>query len=96
MPAHTIVKPTAPLAPAVSSRTDRYMADLEDYLGTLPADTRADVLSNLKLWWIAEYDRWTFRVDGDMATATDLKSNAADFVCTIAAVSARHAREVGR
>lgn len=105
MPAHTIPQDTdspasapvaPPLAPETPDVTTAYMVRLETYLAGLPAAERRPALKSLRTWWIQDYDRWTFRIDTETATAGDLKISATDYLLTIAALGARLDREPGQ
>lgn len=96
MPAYTTPEPpraaTEPPqgAPDV---TGAYMRKLERHVALLPAADRVPFLRDLRLWWIAEYDRWTARMEASNPTATDLTCRATDFSLTIAELGARVSRE---
>ena len=94
MPVTTAEAPTAP-QPAQEGPdvTGAYMRKIERHLALLPASDRLPFLSDMRLWWIAEYDRWTARMDAGNPTATDLTCRAVDFTLTIAALGAAVAQE---
>ena len=73
---------------------ERYMERLDVHLAGLPPHERLPRLLELKTWWLSEFERWGMRVDGGIATATDMQSTATDWRLTIQAVAKRHAQEV--
>lgn len=81
--------------PAVSSRTDRYLADIDAHLAAITADRQKRLfLEALISGWERRYAKFICRAEGDFdpPPIADEPATASDYLLTITGLGARLAR----
>jgi hypothetical protein len=78
-------------APPEPSLTDKFCARLDQHIETLPSENRLRFLLDLRIEWLAKFDRFTTRVDA--GEAPHFGETAFDYASTIAEISKRIAEQ---
>lgn len=78
------------MAVAELSRTDDYLARLDQYVERLPAEQRAQFLERTRTMWLSDYDRFCNDVDSGRPRPNE---TAFDYICTIAEIGKRIEQE---